>query len=57
MGSDTQYHYFCREEGPHVLSFKVPVSELKMKNTFPLGSGKSRLALDKDLAPVTQSHP
>ena len=46
VGSDSKYHYFRREEGLHTSSLKIPVSELSLKQTFPLGHGKPYLVTE-----------
>jgi len=50
MGSDANCHYFY-----HVRLFsiggslKIPVSELKLKHTFPLGHGEPRVVWNRDM--------
>lgn len=51
MGSDGKYHYFYHDLLFSPASYKIPVSDLALKNTFPLGEGKPRLIYRTDLVP------
>lgn len=51
MGSDAKYHYFYRDLLFSPASYKIPVAELALANTFPLGKGKPRLIYSTDLMP------